>query len=76
MDGKPYLDAVKNILRIAKRFKNLQFIDFGGGYGIPYHKLDDEKDFPMEEFSVQLEKIIQDFVDDYKSVPHPAISAL
>lgn len=69
MDGKPYLDAVKNILRIAKRFKNLQFIDFGGGYGIPYHKLDDEKDFPMEEFSVQLEKIIQDFVDDYKSVP-------
>ena len=23
----------------------LDFIDFGGGYGIPYHKLDDEKDF-------------------------------
>ncbi|MGN0739265.1 MAG: diaminopimelate decarboxylase [Treponema sp.] len=69
MDGKPYLDAVKNILRIAKRFDNLQFIDFGGGYGIPYHKLDDEKEFPMEEFSVQLEKIIQDFIDDYKSVP-------
>ena len=43
MEPTPYLEAVKNFLTIALEFKNLKFIDFGGGYGIPYHKLDDEK---------------------------------
>ena len=38
MDPEPYLKAVTNLLRIAERFPNLEFIDFGGGYGIPYHK--------------------------------------
>ena len=47
MDPEPYLKAVENLLRIAMRFENLEFIDFGGGYGIPYHKLDDEAEFPM-----------------------------
>lgn len=42
LDPTPYIDAVTNLLRIADRFENLEFIDFGGGYGIPYHKLDDE----------------------------------
>lgn len=69
MDGQPYLDAVTNILRIARGFKNLEFIDFGGGYGTPYHKLDDEKDFPMEDFKKKLELILDEFVDDYGSVP-------
>ncbi|MCR4900153.1 MAG: hypothetical protein K5907_04975, partial [Treponema sp.] len=58
MDPQPYLDAVTNLLRIADQFENLEFIDFGGGYGIPYHKLDDEKDFPMEDFKKRLEPIL------------------
>ncbi|MDO4620379.1 MAG: alanine racemase, partial [Lachnospiraceae bacterium] len=33
MNPEPYLHAVSNILRIALRFQNLEFIDFGGGYG-------------------------------------------
>lgn len=69
MDPTPYLDAVTNLLRIARGFSNLEFIDFGGGYGIPYHKLDDEKDFPMEDFKKKLEPILDDFVKDYGSTP-------
>lgn len=69
MDGQPYLDAVSNLLRIAHQFKNLDFIDFGGGYGIPYHKLDDENAFPMDSFKKKLEPILDDFVKDYASVP-------
>ena len=69
MDPQPYLDAVTNILRIALQFKNLKFIDFGGGYGIPYHKLDDEKDYPMEDFKKRLEPILDDFVSKYGSTP-------
>lgn len=69
MDGQPYLDAVTNFLEIALQFKNLKFIDFGGGYGIPYHKLDDEKDYPMEDFKKKLEPILDNFVSKYGSAP-------
>ena len=69
MDPQPYLDAVTNLLRIAHQFKNLEFIDFGGGYGIPYHKLDDEKDFPMEDFKSRLEPILDEFVASYGKAP-------
>lgn len=64
MEPTPYLEAVKNILRISKRFGELEFIDFGGGYGIPYHKLDDEKDFPMENFKNALIPILDEFAAD------------
>lgn len=69
LDPKPYLEAVKNLLRIARRFENLEFIDFGGGYGIPYHKLDDEKSFPMEDFKKALEPILVEFVGSYGKAP-------
>ena len=69
LDPKPYIDAVTNLLRIADRFDNLEFIDFGGGYGIPYHKLDDEKPFPMEDFKVKLEPVLDEFVQRYGKTP-------
>ncbi len=69
MDPTPYLQAVSNLLRIAMQFKNLEFIDFGGGYGIPYHKLDGEAEYPMESFKTQLEPILDAFVKAYGSAP-------
>lgn len=69
MDPEPYLKAVSNLLRIARRFKNLEFVDFGGGYGIPYHKLDDEAEYPMEDFKARLVPILDEFVADYGSAP-------
>lgn len=69
MDPEPYLKAVSNLLRIAKRFENLEFIDFGGGYGIPYHKLDGEAEYDMESFKQQLEPILDAFVEEYGSTP-------
>lgn len=69
LDPTPYIDAVTNLLRIAYRFENLEFIDFGGGYGIPYHKLDDEKPFPMEDFKTKLEPVLDEFVGRYGKAP-------
>ena len=69
MDPEPYLKAVENLLRIAMRFENLEFIDFGGGYGIPYHKLDDEAELPMEDFKKRLEPILDAFVEKYGKAP-------
>jgi len=69
MDPTPYLAAVDNFLRLAKKFPDLEFIDFGGGYGIPYHKLDDEAPFDMEAFSKALTEKLDAFVADYGSTP-------
>ncbi len=69
MDPEPYLKAVSNLLRIAMRFSDLQFIDFGGGYGIPYHKLDGEAPYDMASFKQRLEPILDDFVEKYGSAP-------
>lgn len=69
MDPEPYLKAVSNLLRIAMRFPNLKFIDFGGGYGIPYHKLSGEAEYDMESFKRQLEPILDEFVANYGSTP-------
>ena len=69
LDPKPYLDAVDNLLRIARGFKGLKFIDFGGGYGIPYHKLDGESEYPMEDFKERLLPILDAFVSDYGYAP-------
>lgn len=69
MEPDSYLDAVKNLLRIALQFENLEFVDFGGGYGIPYHKLEDEKPFPMEEFKKKLEPLLDNFVVKYGKTP-------
>lgn len=69
MDPEPYLKAVSNLLRIAVRFKNLEFIDFGGGYGIPYHKLDGEESFDMARFKEKLEPILDAFVEEYGYAP-------
>lgn len=69
MDPEPFLKAVENFLRLAKKFEKLEFIDFGGGYGIPYHKLDDEQEFDMESFSKRFELLLDKFVEEYGYAP-------
>lgn len=69
LDPAPFLQAVDNLLRIAMKFENLEFIDFGGGYGIPYHKLDDEREFNMEHFSREFTEKLDRFIPEYGSTP-------
>lgn len=61
LDPTPFLQAVENFLRIADKFDNLEYIDFGGGYGIPYHKLDDEAEFDMLKFSEKFTALLDDY---------------
>ncbi len=43
MDSKDYLEAVDFLLDLAKDFlPGLELLDFGGGFGIPYHKYEDQ----------------------------------
>lgn len=69
MDPQPYLDAVSSLLRLAVRFPGLRFLDFGGGYGIPYHKLEGEAEYDMAAFRERLLPILDRFVSEYGDAP-------
>lgn len=65
MDGTPFITAVEHFLQLALRFPDLEFADFGGGFGIPYHKLSGEKEFDLASFGKDIEKAVADFTSKY-----------
>lgn len=66
MEGDKYVDGVVSLLNIAKNFDTLEFIDLGGGFGIPYNKLDDNyKTLDLDALGKKLQNIIDDFVKEY-----------
>ena len=65
MDGTPFMQAVEQFLKIAMQFKNLEFVDFGGGFGIPYHKLSGEPEFDLLSFGAALEKVVEVWSERY-----------
>jgi len=70
MDPDPFLKAVENLLHMADRFGRLEFIDFGGGFGVPYHKVsEDEQPFDFETFEIRFEEIVDSFVKKEGYVP-------
>ena len=69
MTPEPFLNAIDQFLRIARKFPDLEFIDFGGGFGIPYHKLEDEEPFDIFRLSIEWTKRLDAFIESYGSVP-------
>jgi diaminopimelate decarboxylase len=65
MDPKPFLQAVKNFLALASLFDSLEFVDFGGGFGVPYKKLEGEESFNISAFSSDLLTIISEWRNKY-----------
>lgn len=65
MDGSKYVEGVKAILHIAKEFDDLEFVDLGGGFGIPYEKLNDQPRLDLESLGKELDKVLYDFVAEY-----------
>ncbi|MBO4927795.1 MAG: diaminopimelate decarboxylase [Clostridiales bacterium] len=61
MDFQPYLDACRNFLHYAEDFDELEFLDFGGGFGTPYHKLADEQEFNLEPFKAALDDLLTEW---------------
>lgn len=66
MEPDKYIQGVLAILEIAKQFDNLEFIDLGGGFGIPYNKLDNNYEtLDLEQLGKNLSNIIENFVKEY-----------
>jgi len=59
--GNLYLEAVDELLAIAKQFPNLEFIDLGGGFAIPYNKQGGEKPMDLQALGQSLDKVMQQF---------------
>jgi diaminopimelate decarboxylase len=65
MDGNAYLESTENILSIAQQFENLEFVDLGGGFGIPYQKQADQPRLDLKQLGMKLSEVIQNWVKEY-----------
>lgn len=65
MDGSPFIQAVRHFLELALQFEDLEFVDFGGGFGIPYHKLAGEAEFDLKSFGDELESVVEEWSQKY-----------
>ncbi|MRI01988.1 diaminopimelate decarboxylase [Kriegella sp. EG-1] len=63
LDIDVFLYASEILFETAKNFKNLDFIDFGSGFKVPYKKGDIETN--IEEFGKKLTKRFNEFCTEY-----------
>ncbi len=64
MDTAPYLEAVKWLLEKSSLFPEVEVLDFGGGFGIPYGKYSGEAPFDVASLGASLEEILSRWVDE------------
>ncbi|MDW7657838.1 MAG: diaminopimelate decarboxylase [Bacillota bacterium] len=65
MEPSAYLRAAKHFFDLAGGFPDLEFIDLGGGFGIPYRKLEQEERLDLQELRKGLTEIVLDFMRRY-----------
>lgn len=58
-----FLEAMKVLLMTARHFDDLEFVDFGGGIGVPYRP--NEKPIDMKIFGAQVSQLFSDFCTEY-----------
>jgi diaminopimelate decarboxylase len=61
LDPEPYLVAVAWLLDTAKAFPGIRILDFGGGFGIPYHKYDGEARLALVAFKDAFTRLLERF---------------
>jgi diaminopimelate decarboxylase len=65
MDGASYLQGARNLLAIAAQFEGLEFIDFGGGFGIPYQKQEGQARLDLAKLGAELAQLCSDWQTCY-----------
>lgn len=63
MDVEVFLQAADILFDSARQFPDLEFIDFGSGFKVPYKPGDIETD--IEEFGQKMSEKFNNFCDDY-----------
>ncbi|MDR2525997.1 MAG: diaminopimelate decarboxylase [Oscillospiraceae bacterium] len=62
---EPYLAGARELLATAQQFPGLEFIDFGGGFGVPYKE--GESRLNLAELSAALDGLIAAFLREYEN---------
>jgi len=65
MEPELYIESTKYILDIAEQFEDLDFIDFGGGFGIPYRKQEGQQRLDLAYLGEKLDDIMNKWADKY-----------
>lgn len=65
MSGEAFVESIGSLLEIARQFPDLEFIDMGGGFGIPYHKEEDEAALDLEGLGREIDKALFAFSEEY-----------
>lgn len=65
MTSEKYIEGIKSVLDIARKFDTLEFVDFGGGFGIPYKKLDGQERLDMAKLKADLDPVLEAFAAEY-----------
>ena len=63
LDIEVFIHAAEILFETASKFENLEFIDFGSGFKVPYFPGDNETN--IEELGSKLSKRFNEFCDDY-----------
>jgi diaminopimelate decarboxylase len=59
LDHEAFLEAAEILLREGSRFPDLQCLDFGGGFGVPYRP--EERSLDMSHIAAELRKRVAQF---------------
>lgn len=65
MESNSYIEGVQSLLAIAKNFTDLEFIDLGGGFGIPYRKQEAQERLDLKDLGEKLSAVMFQFAKEY-----------
>ncbi len=65
LEETAYIASANLMCRLALNFEDLEFIDFGGGFGIPYMKQDGQEKLDLVPLGRKLNEVIENFVSEY-----------
>lgn len=65
MEPSSYLQAARALLDIASGFEDLEFIDMGGGFGIPYRKQEGQQRLDLGEMGRGISQLMEEWTSNY-----------
>ncbi len=65
MEGDSYIQGVKSLLAVAEQFEDIDFVDMGGGFGIPYKKQEGQEPLDLASFKEKLTQVLEQWTDRY-----------
>ena len=58
LDGANYLAGMQQLLAAAEEFADLEFLDFGGGMGIPYRKQEGQARLDLVKLGTEMDRLL------------------